>query len=147
MCFFEKKIKNLFVKSHHKIISLTLFNNKCFTLFLLIRKKCSGWCTCGLCVETRRSSTPTLLGDCSTSLPPARNRSSETGFAQNTLSPGEYVLYANRALQPAGNRTQEIRGQLSGTQSHLTAKTLWSSVAQGYFTFCFLQHQLKVHAW
>lgn len=33
MCLFEKKIKNLFVKSHHKIISLTFFNKQVFRPF------------------------------------------------------------------------------------------------------------------
>lgn len=88
--------------------------------FPLIRIKCWGWCTCGLCVETRRSSTRTPHGDYSTSPPPARNRSSESGFAQNILGPGGNALHVSSWLG-AASWEQETRGQLSGT--------LWSSIA------------------
>lgn len=88
--------------------------------FPLIRIKCWGWCTCGLCVETKRSSTRTPHGDYSTSPPPARNRSSESGFAQNILGPGGNALHVSSWLG-AASWEQETRGQLSGT--------LWSSIA------------------
>lgn len=45
--------------------------------FLFWRKRFLGWCMFGLCVEIRRSSTPTLPGGCWTSQPRAQSRSSE----------------------------------------------------------------------
>lgn len=44
---------------------------------LVLRKKSSGWCTFGLCVETKRNSARTLHGGCWTSRPRAQSRSSE----------------------------------------------------------------------
>lgn len=44
---------------------------------LVFRRKSSGWCTFGLCAETRRSLTHMLPGGCWTSQPRARSRSSE----------------------------------------------------------------------
>lgn len=53
------------------------------------RKKSSGWCTCGLSAETRKSSTRTLPGDYWISPPRARSRSSKTLWcALNTHSQG-----------------------------------------------------------
>jgi len=51
---------------------------------------------CGLCVETRRSSTHMLPGDYLTSPPPALNRFSKTlRYTQNRLTQGEITLYLN----------------------------------------------------
>lgn len=56
------------------------------------RKKSSGWCTCGLCAETRKSSTRTPPGDCWISPPRARSRSSKTLWcALNTHSQGDHT--------------------------------------------------------
>lgn len=69
------------------------------------RKKYSGWCTCGPCVETRRSSTHMLPGDYLTSPPLAPNRSSKTLWdAQNTLTQGENILYLNRPWSWLGRK-------------------------------------------
>lgn len=63
------------LKSIEKLLNFHLANT---FVCLNHRTRCWGWCTCGPCVETKRSWTPTQPGDSWISLPPALNRSSET---------------------------------------------------------------------
>lgn len=76
----------------------------CFTSS---RTKYSEWCTCGLCVEIRRSSILMLLGDYLTSPPLAPNRSSKTlWYSQNILTQEENIMYLNRSWSWLGGKRE-----------------------------------------
>lgn len=71
---------------------------------------------CGLCVETRRSSTHTLPGDYSTSLPLAQSRSSKTPCAHKHSQLGREHAVSDQALrlEQGGRRSleEDTRGEM-----------------------------------
>lgn len=102
----------------------------CMCVWLLVsRRKSSGWCTFGLCVETRKSSTPTLPGGCWTSPPRAQSRSSEE-------------LEGTRACARThthGSRWKEVAVLIRPTEWHFSLKhdcTTWAVSSYWTWDWC-----------
>lgn len=121
--------KYLLLFNFNEIVSKFIRLRECVVVLVCFRKKCLGWCMCGLCVETRKNWIHTLPGDYWTSLLQALSRSSKTLCTSLTQEENMFLNWS---------RSWEGDMQSSAKWARGTTQALWRSDTKCSRWSCFL---------